>query len=166
MSTNTDRIQQKVLLRAPLMRVWQAIADSTQFGSWFGVQFDGPFVAGTTLSGRIVPTDVDAEVAARQKPYEGMVFQFLVDRIEPMRVFSFRWHPYAVDPAVDYSKEPPTLVVFELEEVTGGTMLTVNESGFDKISLERRAKACAANEKGWSEQVKLIDKYLALHAKG
>jgi len=113
------------------MRVWQAIADSTQFGSWFGVQFDGPFVAGTTLSGRIVPTAVDAEVAASQKPYEGMVFQFLVDRIEPMRVLSFRWHPYAVDPTVDYSKEPPTLVVFELEEVTGGTMLTVTESGFD-----------------------------------
>ena len=87
MSTNTDRIQQKVLLRAPLMRVWQAIADSTQFGSWFGVQFDGPFVAGTTLSGRIVPTAVDAEVAASQKPYEGMVFQFLVDRIEPMLCF-------------------------------------------------------------------------------
>jgi uncharacterized protein YndB with AHSA1/START domain len=166
MSTNTDRIQQKVLLRATRTRVWQAIADSTQFGSWFGVKFDGPFVAGTTLSGRIVPTAVDAEVAASQKPYEGMVFQFLVDRIEPMRVFSFRWHPYAVDPAVDYSKEPPTLVVFELEEVTGGTMLTVTESGFDKISLERRAKAFAANEKGWSEQVKLIDKYLALHAKG
>ncbi len=130
------------------------------------VQFDGPFVAGTTLSGRIVPTAVDAEVAASQKPYEGMVFQFLVDRIEPMRVLSFRWHPYAVDPTVDYSKEPPTLVVFELEEVTGGTMLTVTESGFDKISLERRAKAFAANEKGWSEQVKLIGKYLALHAKG
>jgi DNA-binding transcriptional ArsR family regulator len=90
-----------------------------------------------------------------------MVFQFLVDRIEPMRVLSFRWHPYAVDPSVDYSKELPTLVVFELEEVTGGTMLTVTESGFDKISLERRAKAFAANEKGWSEQVKLIDKYLA-----
>ncbi len=91
MSTNTDRIQEKVLLRATRMRVWQAIADSTQFGSWFGVQFDGPFVAGTTLSGRIVPTAVDAEVAASQKPYEGMVFQFLVDRIEPMRVLSFRW---------------------------------------------------------------------------
>jgi uncharacterized protein YndB with AHSA1/START domain len=164
MSTSTDRIENKILLRAPRARVWQAIADSKQFGSWFGVQFDGPFVAGTSLTGKIVPTTVDPEVAASQKPYEGAVFQFLVDRVEPLRLFSFRWHPYAVDPAVDYSKEPTTLVVFELDEVTGGTMLTVTESGFDRIPLERRAKAFAANEQGWSAQMKLIEKYLALHS--
>ena len=164
MSTNTDRIEKKVLLRAPRERVWRAISDSRQFGSWFGVEFSDPFVAGTAITGKIVPTTVDAEVAARQKPYEGFRFEFLVDRIEPMRLFSFRWHPFAMDTGVDYSKEPTTLVAFELEEASGGTLLTVTESGFDRIPLERRAKAFAANEGGWTAQMKLIEKYLALAA--
>jgi len=79
-----------------------------------------------------------------------------------MRKFSFRWHPYAVDPGVDYSKEPTTLIVFELQEISGGTLLTISESGFDQIPLERRAKAFAANDAGWVMQVKLIEKYLAM----
>lgn len=166
MPTSTDRIEKKILLRAPLERVWNAIADSTRFGSWFGVRFDGSFVAGTTMTGRIVPTTVDADVAASQAPHEETVFQSRIERVEPMHLFSFRWHPYAVDPAIDYSKEPPTLVVFELEEVAGGTMVTVSESGFDQIPIERRAKAFASNEQGWSAQMKLIEKYLALHAEG
>ncbi len=164
MSTNTDRIEKKVLLRAPLERVWRAISDSKQFGSWFGVEFDGPFVAGTPIVGKLVPTTVDQEVAERQKPYTGFRFEFAVDRIEPMRLFSFRWHPYALERDVDYSKEPTTLVAFELEEASGGTLLTVTESGFDRIPLERRAKAFAANEGGWTAQVKMIEKYLALAA--
>jgi uncharacterized protein YndB with AHSA1/START domain len=163
MST-TDRIEKKVLLRAPRERVWRAISDSRQFGSWFGVAFDAPFVAGKPIVGKIVPTTVDAEVAKSQKPYTGLAFEFAVDRVEPMRLFSFRWHPYAVEPGVDYSKEPSTLVVFELEEAAGGIMLTVTESGFDRIPLERRAKAFAANEGGWNAQMKLIEKYLALAA--
>jgi uncharacterized protein YndB with AHSA1/START domain len=164
MSSSTDRIEKKVLLRAPRERVWRAISDSRQFGSWFGVEFNDPFVAGTPIVGKIVPTSVDAEVAARQKPYQGHRFEFLVDRIEPMRLFSFRWHPFAMEKDVDYSKEPTTLVAFELEEASGGTMLTVTESGFDRIPLERRAKAFAANEGGWTAQMKLIEKYLALAA--
>ncbi len=164
MSTNTDRIEKKAILRAPHERVWRAISDSKQFGSWFGVEFDGPFVPGARMIGRIVPTTVDAEVARSQKPYEGMKFEFSVDRVEPMRLFSFRWHPFAVEPGVDYSKEPSTLVVFELEPVSDGTMLTATESGFDRIPLERRAKAFAANEQGWTAQTKLIEKYLALTA--
>jgi uncharacterized protein YndB with AHSA1/START domain len=164
MAANTDRIEKKVLLRAPHERVWRAISDSRQFGSWFGVKFDGPFTAGTRLTGTIVGTTVDAEIAKAQKPHEGTAFEFSIDRIEPMRLFSFRWHPFAVEPGVDYSKEPTTLVVFELEEVAGGTMLTVSESGFDQIPLERRAKAFAANEQGWAMQAKLIEKYLALSA--
>jgi uncharacterized protein YndB with AHSA1/START domain len=130
----------------------------------FGVEFEGPFVAGSRMIGRIVPTTVDAEVARSQKPYEGTPFEITVDRIEPQRLFSFRWHPYAVDAAVDYSKEPTTLVVFELEEASGGTMLTITESGFDQIPLDRRAKAFASNEQGWTAQAKLIEKYLALAA--
>ncbi|HEV3112548.1 MAG TPA: SRPBCC family protein [Candidatus Binataceae bacterium] len=164
MATNTDRIEKRGLLRAPRERVWRAISDSSQFGSWFGVEFEGPFVAGSRMIGRIVPTTVDAEVARSQKPYEGTPFEITVDRIEPQRLFSFRWHPYAVDAAVDYSKEPTTLVVFELEEASGGTMLTITESGFDQIPLDRRAKAFASNEQGWTAQAKLIEKYLALAA--
>jgi uncharacterized protein YndB with AHSA1/START domain len=161
MSSNTDRIEKKAMLRAPRERVWHAISDSKQFGSWFGVAFDGPFVANKRMIGKIAPTTVDPEVAKLQEPHTGMAFEFAVDRIEPQRIFSFRWHPYAVEKGVDYSKEPSTLVVFELEEVSGGTMLTVTESGFDQIPIERRAKAFAANDGGWSHQMKLIEKYLA-----
>ena len=114
----------------------------------------------------MVATTVDAEVAKRQEAYKGHRFEFAVDRVEPMRFFSFRWHPFAMDSSVDYSKEPSTLVAFVLEEVQDGTKLTVTESGFDQIPIERRAKAFAANEGGWAAQMKLIEKYLALHAEG
>jgi uncharacterized protein YndB with AHSA1/START domain len=164
MGTNTDRIEKKVLLRAPLERVWRAISDSKQFGSWFGVQLDGPFVAGRDTTAKIVPTSVDAEVARMQKPLEGMTFTIFVERVEPMRHLSFRWHPGVVEPGVDYAKEPMTLVAFELEQASDGTMLTITESGFDRISLERRAKAFAENEQGWEEQTRLIAKYLDLAA--
>jgi len=160
-----DRIEKKILLRAPRERVWQAISDARQFGTWFGVAFDGPFAAGARLTGRIVPTQVDAEVAALQKPHEGRTFEIFVDRIEPMHRLSFRWHPYAVDPGVDYSKEPTTLVAFDLEEAPGGTLLTITESGFDKIPLARRAQAFAANEGGWAKQTQLIEKYLTMPPK-
>jgi uncharacterized protein YndB with AHSA1/START domain len=160
MSTSTDRIEKKVLLHAPHTRVWQAISDAKQFGTWFGVEFDGPFVAGQRVTGKMTPTKVDPAVAKMQEAYAGMTFDYTVDRIEPMRLFSFRWHPFAIDPKVDYSKEPTTLVVFELEEVAGGTQLTITESGFDGIPLERRAKAFAANDGGWSKQIELIAKYV------
>ena len=160
MTGTTDRIEKTTLLRAPRARVWCAISDAKQFGSWFGVDFDGPFVAGQHVTGRIVPTSVDAEVAKSQEPYRGKAFDFSIDRIEPMRLFSFRWHPFAVDPDVDYSKESTTLVEFELEEIAEGTMLTITESGFDKVPLERRAQAFSKNEQGWASQIKLIEKYL------
>jgi uncharacterized protein YndB with AHSA1/START domain len=156
-----DRIEKQILLRAPLPRVWAAISDAAQFGCWFGVRFEGPFVVGARLTGRIMPTEVDAEVAKLQEPYEGKAFEIVVDRIEPMQRFSFRWHPYAIEPEVDYSKEPMTLVMFELKEAPGGTLLTISESGFDQIPLSRRAKAFTANDGGWTHQAKLIEKYLA-----
>lgn len=162
---NHDRIEKKILLQAPRERVWRAVSDATQFGAWFGVAFDAPFSEGARLGGRIVPTTVDAEVAALQKPYEGKTFEFLVDRVEPVRRISFRWHPFAVEAGIDYSQEPTTLIVFELEEVEGGTLLKISESGFDQIPLERRAKAFAANDGGWTLQTKLIEKYLAIHPK-
>lgn len=164
MASPTDRIEKRVQLRAPVERVWHAISDAREFGSWFGVRFDGPFVAGERLTGQIVPTTVDPEVAESQKPYEGCRFEITVDRIEPMQLFSFRWHPYAVDPEIDYSQEPTTLVSFELEESADGTILTITESGFDRIPLERRAKAFEMNEQGWGAQITLIEKYLAQRA--
>ncbi len=161
---NTDRIEKQVRLRATRERVWRAISDSGQFGSWFGVAFDGPFAAGGRLTGRIVPTTVDAEVAKLQQPHAGKAFEFSVERIEPMKRISFRWHPYAVEADVDYSKEPTTLIVFELTDAAGDILLTIVESGFDQIPLARRAKAFAANEGGWAKQTLLIQKYLAMQS--
>ncbi len=160
MSATPDRIEKQVLLRAPLERVWRAITDSAQFGTWFGVAFDGPFVAGQSIVGRIVPTKVDAAIAKLQEPHAGARFELGIERVEPMRLFSFRWHPFAVEPDVDYSTEAATLVVFELEEVPDGTRLTITESGFSQIPLARRAKAFTANEGGWTAQLGLIEKYL------
>ena len=157
----TDRIEKQILLRASRARVWRALTDSEEFGRWFGVKFDGPFTPGALQRGVIVPTTVDADVAKAQQEYAGMPFEITIDRIEPERVFAFRWHPFAVERGVDYSGEPTTLIVFELEEVASGTMLTVTESGFDRIPLARRAKAFTANEQGWAMVVKLIEKHLA-----
>jgi uncharacterized protein YndB with AHSA1/START domain len=159
---STDRIEKQVTLRAPRERVWRALTDSQQFGTWFGVELAGPFVAGQRITGRISPTKVDPEVARHQEPYRGARFECTIDRIEPMDLFAFRWHPFAIDPAVDYSAEPMTLVTFELGDAAGGTSLRITESGFDQIPLERRAKAFAANEGGWAKQSELIARYLAL----
>jgi uncharacterized protein YndB with AHSA1/START domain len=161
MGEQTDRIEKRALLHAPRARVWSAISDARQFGTWFGVEFDGAFAPGAQLTGRIVPTQVDPVVARMQEPHAGLAFRFNVDRIEPMRLFSFRWHPFATEPGVDYSKEPMTLVVFELVEATGGTLLTITESGFDRIPVARRAQAFEANDGGWQHQLTLIQKYLA-----
>jgi uncharacterized protein YndB with AHSA1/START domain len=163
MAPSTDRIEKQITLRAPLERVWHAISDASAFGRWFGVAFDGPFVAGARLTGRIVPTTVDAEVAKAQAPYTGLPFECLVERIEPPRHFSFRWHPFAVDPRA-HAAEPMTLVAFELEAVPSGTRLTITESGFDQLPAERRAIAFAQNEGGWAAQVRLIDRFLQLEA--
>jgi uncharacterized protein YndB with AHSA1/START domain len=157
----TALIQKKILLRARRNRVWRALSDPAEFGSWFGVNFEGPFVPGAQVRGKIVGTTVDAEVAKAQKQYEAIPFEITIDRVEPERLFSFRWHPNAVEPGVDYSQEPTTLIVFTLEEVPGGTMLTVTESGFDRVPLARRAKAFTANEQGWEVVLKLIETYVA-----
>src|ERR1700761_308747 len=103
---DTDRIEKTILLRAPQERVWQAISDAAQFGTWFGVAFDGPFVEGARLTGTMVPTKVDADVAKLQEPFKGRPFEFFIERIEPSMRLAFRWHPYAIEPGVDYSAEP------------------------------------------------------------
>lgn len=158
---DTDRIEKKILLRAPLRRVWKALSDSKDFGAWFGVKFDAPFVPGARMRGTIVGTSVNAEIAKAQKQYEGLAFEITIESMEPERLFSFRWHPHAVEPGVDYSAEPTTLIVFALEEVAGGVMLTLTESGFDQIPLARRANAFTANEQGWEIMTKIFAEYVA-----
>ncbi|KVN47838.1 vanillate O-demethylase oxidoreductase VanB [Burkholderia territorii] len=161
MTESTDRIEKQALLAAPLARVWEAVSNAGEFGTWFGVTFDGPFVAGRPLFGRITPTRVDDDVANAQEPYAGTVFEIVVDRIEPKQRFSFRWHPFAIDPSVDYASEPMMLVTFALAEANGGTLLTISETGFDQLIEARRAKAREMNDQGWAAQMTLITKYLA-----
>jgi len=161
MNASTDRIEKQVLLNASRERVWRALSEADQFGIWFGVRFDGPFVAGEMLTGHIVPTQADENVAAMQKPFEGTPFAWRVETIEPMQRIASRWHPYGVEKDVDYESEPMTLIVFELRNAPEGILLTVAESGFDKLPPERRAQAFAANEGGWTHQMKLIEQYLA-----
>jgi len=157
---NTDRIEKKILLRAPLQKVWPALSDSTELGAWFGTRFDGPFVPGKKITGKIVPTGVNEEVAKSQKKYQGLPIDMYIEKMEPERLLSFRWHPNATERDFDYSSEPTTLVVFTLEQIPGGVMLTVTESGFDQIPLSRRAKAFSSNDKGWGMVVTMIEDYL------
>jgi uncharacterized protein YndB with AHSA1/START domain len=159
---DANRIEKEIVLKAPRERVWRAISDSARFGKWFGVGIDGPFVAGKEALGQIAPTQVDQEVARLQEPYRGMPFRMVVERIQPMTIFSFRWRPGAVEPAFDDSKEPMTLVTFELAEPEGGVRLTITESGFEHLPPDRRAKARDGNDAGWAHQMRLIEKYLAL----
>jgi uncharacterized protein YndB with AHSA1/START domain len=153
----TDTIRKQVVLKAPRAKVWRAISDSKAFGTWFGMTVDGPFVAGKTVKGKIAKTQVDAEIAKQQEPHVGMACDLMIERVEPETLLAFRWHPGA-EPAVPGA--PMTLVTFELCDAPGGTELTITESGFDALPLEKRAKAFADNEGGWEAQLKLIAKYL------
>jgi uncharacterized protein YndB with AHSA1/START domain len=157
----SDRIEKEVVLRAPLERVWRAISDADEFGRWFGVRFDGPFVAGTSVTGVITPTAVDEEVACLQQPHAGTADTWQIVAVEPPRRLAFRWHPYAVEDG-DYSHEPTTLVEFTLAETDDGVLLRIVESGFDQIPVARRASAFEANSSGWAKQTELVRKYLAL----
>ena len=149
-ASTTDRIEKKTLLKAPRDRVWRAIADAEEFGAWFQVKIEGQFAPGAQMKGSMT-----------YPGHEGMSFEFVIDRIEPQHLFSFRWHPYAIEPNVDYSKEQMTLVEFMLEDAPEGTLLTIVESGFDGVPLERRAKAFASNNEGWDIQLKALEAYVA-----
>jgi uncharacterized protein YndB with AHSA1/START domain len=151
MDTSTDRIERKILLKAPRARVWRALSDAEEFGKWFGVDFKGKtFVAGKPVQGKVT-----------YPGYEHIVMEVFIERLVPERLLSWRWHPAAVDPAVDYSQEPTTLVEFELEEADGGVLLTVVESGLDAIPLARRASVYRMNSSGWDEQMRNIEKHVA-----
>ena len=145
----SDRIEKTIDIKAPIARVWRALTDHEEFGTWFRVRLEGPFVVGQTSRGRIT-----------YPGYEHLAWEAVVQEMDPERLFSFTWHPYAVEQDVDYSKEPPTLVEFTLEQTAGGTRLRVVESGFDKIPAGRRPEALRMNEGGWSEQVKNIARHV------
>ncbi|HEY1313302.1 MAG TPA: SRPBCC family protein [Steroidobacteraceae bacterium] len=148
---STDRIERKILLRATRARVWRALSDAKEFGDWFGVDFKGKsFEAGKSVKGQIT-----------YPGYEHIVMEVMIDRVIPERLLSWHWHPAAIDPAVDYSQEPTTLVVFELHEGEGGVLLSVIESGLDKIPSHRRATVFRLNSSGWDEQVRNIEKHVA-----
>lgn len=151
----SDRIEKQVLLRAPLQRVWAAISDAEQFGRWFGVRFDGPFVEGREVTATITPTEVDAEVARRQEPHAGVASRWQIVAVEPPRRFAYRW-------PIDPDREDTTLVEFILAEVSGGVSLTIVESGFAAIPEARRGPSFEANSEGWAIQTDLVRRYLEL----
>jgi uncharacterized protein YndB with AHSA1/START domain len=149
-ATQTDRIEKKAVIRAPRSRVWRAISNAQEFGVWFLVKLDGPFVQGAPIKGQIT-----------HPGYEHLTMELQIERIQPESYFAYRWHPYAVDPAIDYDAEPTTLVEFHLEEAGGGTLLTIVETGFDQIPLARRAEALRKNDGGWAGQIRNIERYVS-----
>jgi uncharacterized protein YndB with AHSA1/START domain len=146
----TQTVKRAVELKAPVARVWKALTDHREFGEWFRVKLEGPFAPGQTVTGNIT-----------HPGYEHLKLELVVQKMEPERLFSYLWHPHAVDPKVDYSHEPMTLVEFRLESTPSGTLLTVTESGFEKIPAHRRDQAFRMNDNGWAVQLKNIEAYLA-----
>jgi uncharacterized protein YndB with AHSA1/START domain len=145
----SNSIEKRIELKAPVSRVWRALTDHREFGEWFRVKIEGPFVPGELSRGHIT-----------YPGYEHLKWEATVQRMEPERLFAFTWHPYAIDPKMNYSKEPTTLVEFRLEPKDGGTLLTVTETGFDALPKERRFEACRSNEGGWEEQMTNIQRHV------
>jgi uncharacterized protein YndB with AHSA1/START domain len=147
--SSTDRIERSIVLQAAFARVWRALTDAKEFGAWFRVELNRDFAPGAEISGRVT-----------YPGYEHIRFQMWIERMEAERLFTLRWHPFAIDPKADYSKEPTTLVEFRLEPVAGGVRLTVTESGFDKLPVQRRDEAFRMNSGGWDVQVENIRQHV------
>jgi uncharacterized protein YndB with AHSA1/START domain len=146
MAEQTDRIEKRVTMKAPRARVWRALTTPAEFGSWFGVNIPGPFTPGARITGSITHPE-----------YSHLTFEITIEKVEPERLFSWRWHPNAIDPKRDYSSEETTLVTFELQDAPGGgTIVTVLETGFDRLPPARRAEAFRGNDEGWTAQMKNI----------
>jgi uncharacterized protein YndB with AHSA1/START domain len=150
MSSSTDRIERKVVLKATRARVWQVLTNIEEFNSWFRVKVPGKtFTAGQKYSGNVA-----------YPGYEHVVFEVTIEKAEPQELLSWRWHPAAIDPKVDYSSEPTTLVEFQLQDAAGGTLLTVVETGIDKIPVSRRLEVFRMNSEGWDGQMQNIEKHV------
>ena len=145
-----DCIEKQIELKAPISRVWRAITDYREFGTWFKVNLEGPFVPGQVSRGKMT-----------HPGYEHVTWTAVVKELETETLFSFTWHPYAIDPNVDYSNEPQTVIEFRLSEVNGGTLLVITECGFDKIPADRRDEAFRMDDKGWAAQLKNIEKHVS-----
>jgi uncharacterized protein YndB with AHSA1/START domain len=151
MDQSADRIEEQILLKAPIACIWRALANAEEFGSWFGVDLQGKsFVPGQRVLGRVTHSG-----------YEHLIWDVLIERVEPERLFSFRWHPGATDPSQDYSQEPTTLVEFNLDNTDDGILLKLSETGFEHIPSSRRAQAYSANSDGWDKQMENILKHVA-----
>ena len=149
-ASQTDRVERQIILKAPRSRVWRALTNAEEFGTWFGASLKGQtFAPGKRATGHMTSCG-----------HEHIKFDALVVDMKPEHLFSYRWHPYAVDPAVDYSKEETTLVEMRLDEIEGGTLLKVVESGFDKVPAERRALAFQSHGEGWVAQLNNVAKYV------
>jgi uncharacterized protein YndB with AHSA1/START domain len=149
-TTNTDRIEKQILLRAPQSRVWRALTNAEEFGTWFRVKLENGFAVGQLTKGKIL-----------YPGYEHLTFEATAERMDAESFFSFRWHPYAVDSKIDYTTEPTTLVEFRLKPADGGTLLSVVESGFDRIPAGRRDEAFRMNSDGWAIQLTNIEQHVA-----
>lgn len=148
--TNTDRIEKQILLKATRARVWKALTDAEEFGQWFRAKLEGSFVVGQAIKGHIT-----------YPGYEHLKMELWIEKMEEEKLFTLRWHPHAVDEKVDYSVEPTTLVEFRLEDAPDGTLLTIVESGFDRIPSSRREQAFRMNSEGWAEQLENIRRYVS-----
>ena len=166
----SDRIEKQVTIRASVSRVWRAITDAREFSHWFGIQLAGNFVAGVSLTGVFSGEFNEAAIIEQQKklglppsgirvPEKNFVF-CTVERIEPQRYFSFRWIPYGIDAEANTKAEPTTLVEFVLEEIPEGTLLTIVESGFDRVPAHRRQRALRMNDAGWAAQAENVSRYV------
>ena len=147
-----DRIEKRIELKAPVSRVWQAITDYREFGAWFLVNMETPFVPGEIAYGQIT-----------HPGYEHIRMQIRIKEMVPEKLFSYEWIPYGVDPNRDYTRETPTLVEFTLEPTPEGTLLIITESGFEKVPEDRRAEAFRMNDGGWAQQTQNIERYVAEH---
>lgn len=149
---NSNSIERSIIINAPRERVWNALANAEQFGAWFGVALAGH---------RFEPGQrVRAPMSACG--HDNVWFDVVIDRIEAPQLFSFRWHPCALDAAVDYAQEEPTLVTFTLQDAPQqGTLLTVVESGFDKVPPQRRLQAFRMNSQGWDAQLNNIVRHVS-----
>jgi len=157
MNMVSDRIEKRIELKAPISRVWRALTDYREFGEWFQVKIDGPFVPGQFSRGSIT-----------YPGYEHVRWEAVIEKMEPEQLFSFTWgHPKSIDKTSywpDSSNLPTTLVEFRLEKTPTGTLLMLSESGFDKLPDDLRLEAFRRNEGGWTEQMKNIESHVTQKA--